>query len=45
MAVENQEKGMVADGAEKMTRIEIRTIEDIAQALSEIEAHHRSKQE
>jgi len=37
MVVENQEKEMVAEGAEKMTRIEIRTIEDIAQALSEIE--------
>ena len=37
MAVENQEKEMVAEGAEKMTRIEIRTIEDIAEALSEIE--------
>jgi Mg2+ and Co2+ transporter CorA len=37
MAVENQEREMVAEGAEKMTRIEFRTVEDIEKALSEIE--------
>ena len=37
IAVENQEKDMVTEGAKKMTRIEIRTIEDIAGSLSEIE--------
>jgi len=37
IAVENQEREMVAEGAEKMTRIEIRTVEDIEKALSEIE--------
>jgi hypothetical protein len=37
MAVENQEREMVADSAEKMTRIEIRTVEDIEKALAEIE--------
>jgi len=37
IAVENQEREMVGEGAEKMTRIEIRTVEDIEKALSEIE--------
>ena len=37
IAVENQEKDIVADGAEKMTRIEIRTVGDIEKALSDIE--------
>ena len=37
IGVENQEKDLVGEDAEKMTRIEIRTVEDIEKALSEIE--------
>ena len=37
IGIENQERDMVTDGAEKMTTIEIRTVEDIEKALSEID--------
>lgn len=44
--VENQEKGLITRGAEKMTRLEIRSIEDIATAIDEtlrlIETHRNN---
>ena len=35
--VEDEEKGLITGQVEKMTKIELRTVEDIAKALSEIE--------
>lgn len=34
--VENQEKGLITQGAEKMTRLEVRSMEDIATAINDI---------